>query len=152
MQHNVWTDNSDTLVDTITRDPKRIKETGEVFTPMPLVYEILDKLPHEVWEKDKTFLDNSCGDGNFLEGVLRRKVEVHKHKVLKALSTIYGVDLMPDNVLHARARLVRIALELNPKLKKKDCEEVVNANIVCHDALTYDYSFGADSALSALKW
>jgi hypothetical protein len=130
----------------IERSQDRIDQTGEVFTPMPLVYEILDKLPADVWHKDKTFLDNSCGDGNFLEGVLRRKVE-KGIKVLKALSTIFGVDLMPDNVLHARARLVKIALELAPRLKKKDLEEIVASNIVCHDALTYDYSFSDDPIL-----
>jgi SAM-dependent methyltransferase len=135
------------MIDDIYRSEERIKQNGEVFTPMPLVYEILDKLPPEVWHKDKTFLDNSCGDGNFLEGVLRRKVE-KGIKVLKALSTIYGVDLMPDNVLHARQRLVRIAKELNPKVKEDVCREIVNANIVCHDALTYDYSFSEEPLLT----
>ena len=128
----------------IDRSDERIKQTGEVFTPMSLVYEILDKLPPNVWHENKTFLDNSCGDGNFLEGVLRRKVQTHKHKVLHALSTIYGVDLMFDNVKHAQDRLVAIAKELDSSVHANKYRAIVNKNIVCHDALTYDYSFGEE--------
>jgi hypothetical protein len=130
---------------TITRSKSRIDVTGEVFTPMTLVYEILDKLPASVWEEGKTFIDNSCGDGNFLEGVFCRKVERYGHDVVNALGSIYGVDIMEDNIFHTRDRLLRIARELNSSANAKACRKIVNKNIVCHDALTYDYSFGEPS-------
>ena len=58
----------------IDRDRLRVKATGEVFTPTPLVQEILEQLPVEVFtDPTKTFLDNSFGDGQFLVEVLIRK-------------------------------------------------------------------------------
>lgn len=126
----------------INRSDERIKQTGEVFTPPALVYEILSKLPADTWLPDKTFLDNSCGDGNFLVGVIAYKVKIHKHSVIQALATTYGVDLMADNVLAARQRLVRLAKKLDALIDVEAAQAIVNTNIVCHDALTYDYSFG----------
>jgi type I restriction-modification system DNA methylase subunit len=116
----------------IIRDKHRIKITGEVFTPTPLVQEILDKLPQDLFtEPSKTFLDPSCGDGNFLFEVLARKIE-NGIDFETALSTIYGVDLMPDNVHICRDRLL---------CGQEHLRHVVERNIVCHDALTYDFSF-----------
>jgi hypothetical protein len=125
----------------IERPQDRIDQTGEVFTPIPLVNEILDKLPADVWKKNKTFLDNSCGDGNFLVCVVAYKIEIGRASAYEALSTTFGVDLMYDNVQHARQRVVAMALKLKPHARKKDCEQIAEANIVCHDALTYHYNF-----------
>ena len=66
---------------------ERRKETAEDFTPEALVNEMLDKLPPEVWDNpQKTFLDNSAGNGNFLVAILERKLQ-HGHDPLQALST-----------------------------------------------------------------
>jgi hypothetical protein len=63
----------------VERDKLRIKQTAEVFTPTPLGQEILDKLEKEnptlFSDPTKTFLDNSCGDGQFLSEVVIRKME-----------------------------------------------------------------------------
>lgn len=124
----------------VERDKLRVKATGEVFTPTPLVQEILDRLPEEVWTDDKkTFCDPSCGDGQFLSEVLIRKLE-HGHDFAQALSTIYGVDLMADNVQLCRDRLL---------CGREDLRHIVEKNIVCHDALTYDYSFNGTNMTDA---
>ena len=119
----------------IERDKARTKATGEVFTPTPLVQEILDQLPQEIFtDTAKTFLDPSCGDGQFLAEVLARKMEAGS-TFEQALSTIYGVDIMPDNVALCRARL------LCGKEDNKDLVKIVVRNIVCADALKYHYRF-----------
>lgn len=116
----------------VERDQARVKATGEVFTPTPLVQEMLDQLPQELFDDPaKTFIDPSCGDGQFLGEVLIRKMESGS-TFEQALSTIYGVDLMEDNVSECRKRLL---------CGREDLRHVVERNIVCHDALTYDYSF-----------
>lgn len=116
----------------VERDRARVKATGEVFTPTPLVQEILEGIPTEHFKDvTKTFLDNSCGDGQFLSEVLIRKME-NGSTFEQALSTIYGVDMMQDNVNECRKRLL---------CGRTDLEDIVKTNIVCHDALTYDYSF-----------
>lgn len=120
------------------RSEERKKTLGEVFTPLPLVDEILSKIPPESWQEDKTFLDNSCGNGNFLVEVYKYKVE-RGHDPTKALSTIYGVDIMKDNIAECKLRLYKLAKEYGANLK--ECQRILNKNIVCHDALTYDYEF-----------
>ena len=116
----------------VERDRSRVKATGEVFTPTPLVQEILKKIPVDQFkDPTKTFLDPSCGDGQFLGEVLIRKME-NGSTFEQALSTIYGVDLMQDNVDECRKRLLCGQTHL---------QHIVERNIVCHDALTYDYSF-----------
>jgi len=128
----------------VERSQQRVKATGEVFTPTPLVQEMLDQLPQDLFtDPSKTFLDNSCGDGQFLGEVLIRKME-NGSTFEQALSTVYGVDLMPDNVAECRRRLL---------CGRTDLEHIVRTNIVCHDALTYDYSFnGTDQNQEDLQW
>lgn len=117
----------------VERDRARIKATGEVFTPTLLVQEILDRLDTALFQDPtKTFLDPSCGDGQFLGEVLIRKME-NGSTFEQALSTIYGVDLMQDNVDLCRERLL---------CGQEHLRHIVDRNIVCHDALTYNYSFG----------
>ena len=117
----------------IERDQARTKRTAEVFTPTPLVQEVLDQLDPQLFvDPTKTFLDPSCGDGQFLSEVLIRKVQAGI-PFETALHSIYGVDLMPDNVELCRDRLL---------CGQEHLRHIVKCNIVCHDALTYDYSFG----------
>lgn len=124
----------------VERDKIRIKATGEVFTPTPLVQEILDRMPPEHFQDPtKTFLDNSCGDGQFLGEILIRKIENGIPFDL-ALQTIYGVDLMPDNIALCRERLL---------CGREDLRLIVEHNIVCADALRYHYRFdGTDPYLN----
>lgn len=117
----------------IDRDDLRVKSTGEVFTPTPLVQEILDRLPQELFQDPtKTFCDPSCGDGQFLGEVIIRKME-NGSTLEEALSTTYGVDLMQDNVDLCRERLL---------CGRDDLRAIVERNIVCADSLEYDYLFG----------
>jgi len=123
----------------VDRDKLRIKQTAEVFTPTPLVQEMLDKLeqqdPTLFLDPNKTFLDNSCGDCQFLSEVVIKKMGKSNCTLVQALKTTYGVELMEDNVIECKKRLAGP----NPT---PEILEIVNKNIVCHDALTYDYKFG----------
>jgi hypothetical protein len=116
----------------IDREKTRVKATGEVFTPTPLVEEILDEMDQEMFTyPDKTFLDPSVGDGQFLSSVLYRKLQ-SGIDFEQALSTIYGVDLMQDNVELCRERLL---------CGREDLRHIVEQNIVCADGLRYHYRF-----------
>lgn len=114
------------------REQSRIKATGEIFTPTPLVEEILDKMDQELFTNPKrTFLDPSVGDGQFLASVLYRKLQ-NGIDFEQALSTVYGVDLMQDNVELCRERLL---------CGREDLRHIVEQNIVCADGLRYHYRF-----------
>lgn len=118
----------------VERDKLRVKATGEVFTPTELVSEILEQIPIEQFQDpSKTFLDNSCGDGQFLGEVLIRKME-NGLTFEQALSTTYGVDLMIDNVDLCRERLL---------CGSKDPAHIaiVEQNIYQADALKFSYNF-----------
>jgi len=132
----------------VDRDQLRVKVTGEVFTPTLLVREMLAQLPQDLFvELESKSLDPSCGDGQFLSEVLIRKCEscaigdiVADVDFESALGSIYGVDLMPDNVQLCRDRLL---------CGQEKYRDIVNRNIVCHDALTYDYSFNGTNYTDA---
>jgi len=128
----------------VQRTQARVKATGEVFTPTELVREVLGNMNIEKFtDPEKTFLDPACGDGQFLGEVLIRKME-NGSTFEQALSTIYGVDLMQDNVDLCRERLL---------CGRTDLAHIVERNIVCHDALTYDYSFnGTNMNQTELTW
>lgn len=116
----------------IERERARVKATGEVFTPTPLVEEILDKFDPEVFkDPEKNFLDPSCGDGQFLASVLYRKL-TNGIDFETALSTVYGVDIMIDNVDLCRERLL---------CGREDLRHIVEKNIQCNDGLRYGYTF-----------
>ena len=133
-----------TYMSGVLRTQARVKATGEVFTPTELVREMLEQIPVDQFtDPAKTFLDNSCGDGQFLGEVLIRKMEMGS-TFEQALQTIYGVDLMQDNVDLCRERLL---------CGRTDLAHIVERNIVCHDALTYDYSFnGTNMNQDDLTW
>ena len=125
----------------IDRNKFRVKQTSEVFTPICLVQKMLDRLEEQdltlFTDYSKTFLDNSCGDGQFLSEVVTRKMEHSGCTLEQALSTIYGVEFMEDNVKECRARLA--GPSPTPEILA-----IVKKNIVHHDALTYHYQFGKE--------
>ena len=119
----------------IDREYLRVKATGEVFTPTEKVQHIhnyLESLKPDLFtDPTKTFIDNSCGDGQFLGEVLIRKVK-NGIDFATALSTIHGVDLMEDNIALTHERLL---------CGREDLRHIVEKNIVCADALRYHYRF-----------
>lgn len=118
--------------DKIVRSKARVDRNSEVFTPTALVKEMLSNLPAEQFlDPCKTFLDNSCGNGQFLSEVLIRKLE-NGITLERALATIYGVDIMFDNVELCRERLL---------CGVESLRHIVEKNIVCADALNYNYEF-----------
>jgi hypothetical protein len=120
--------------DTI-EDRSRVKGFGEVFTPTNLVKFVLDLLekydPNSLKNPENTFIDSMCGNGQFLKEFLERK-KIHGSTVEQALSTIYGVEIMQNNVNLCRERLLS---------GQESFQNIVERNIICADALTYDYNF-----------
>ena len=111
----------------IQRSDKRIDLTGEVFTPLECCYEIINEVPLNILKNpDSTFLDNAAGNGNFLIALRERLKEYHSEEHV-VNNMLYAVELMEDN-------------------HKEMCDrlgvEVDHPHYICHDALTYDYSFG----------
>lgn len=128
----------------VERDKSRVKSTGEIFTPTPLVQEMLDNIPKEMFtDPDKTFIDPSCGDGQFLGEVIIYKME-NGSTFQQALSTTYGIDLMPDNVQLCRDRLM---------CGQEEFRRIVENNIVCASLTDYHYRFdGTQTEQTMAHW
>ncbi len=124
------------------RDELRIKSTSEIFTPTPLVQKVLDHTPKKYFtDASQTVCDPSCGDGQFLGEVLIRKVE-NGIDFEQALSTIYGVDIISENVNLCRERLL---------CGQEHLRHIVEKNIVCADALRYHYRFDGTDPYKTAK-
>lgn len=95
----------------------RVREHGEVFTNEREVKSMCDLIPKEVWDNiESTFLEPTCGNGNFLVEIFSRKLERCKDERdgLKALASIVGLDIQEDNVIESRKRLKDIYLSKFP--------------------------------------
>lgn len=103
----------------LVKDKKRVADHGEVFTSQREVDAMLDMVKHETERIDSRFLEPACGNGNFLAEVLERKLKVVTNSYRKtqlsferfallALTSIYGVDILEDNVEECRGRLLDI--------------------------------------------
>ena len=111
---------------------ERRKLTGECFTPSYLVSEICDKLvkysPESFTNTGLLFLDPSCGNGNILLQVLKRKLKYATP--IQSISTIYGVDIMEDNIKECRLRLLKVLQENNVKITIEHIK-ILKRNITC---------------------
>jgi len=142
---------------THTKTAERIKKHGEVYTPDLLVNQMLAKLPKEVWKKDKEFLDPACGDGQFLIWVLILKIR-RGQDPLKALSTIYGADIMKDSIRSCRARLLKLISlweTITPEHIATVLKNVVWINADKHPggSLEYDFEFNSKPSKADIeKW
>ena len=140
------------------KSKERVKDFGEVFTPQWCVSDMLNLVPDILPERvqntykteglslDHTVLEPSCGTGNILIEVLVRKLaivgnsDIH-NRVLKAVNTIYGVDIQPDNVLETRSRLKfkiqEFYKELNLDYQEvaETIDEILRENIVLGNML-----------------
>lgn len=138
---------------------ERVANHGEVFTPEWLVNDMLDLVRREVKRVDSRVLEPACGSGNFLVQVLRRKLNAVKaayrnpqreraNQALYGLMSIYGIELLPDNVTECRENLIEIFAD-NLRLGCNDdyylaASHVLRCNIVQGNALEGQASSGRD--------
>jgi type I restriction-modification system DNA methylase subunit len=98
------------------KSKERVSDHGEVFTAEREVNAMLDLVKDETERIDSRFLEPACGTGNFLTKILERKMAVVRSRYSKdltgyelnaliAVSSIYGIDILMDNVHECRERL-----------------------------------------------
>ena len=134
---------------------KRVADHGEVLTATREVNSMLDLVKQETERIDSRFLEPACGTGNFLTEVLERKLRVVETRyrksqteferyVVLAVSSIYGIDILADNVTECRKRLFEIidhqyTILFKQKAKdgfRKAIKFILERNIIQGDALT----------------
>ena len=140
---------------------ERVTDHGEVFTGEREVNAMLDLVKQETDRVDSRFLEPACGDGNFLAEILHRKLAAAKKRAIPprkrkpiplefekqsviAVVSLYGVDILIDNVIACRDRLYNIWNAEYEAICGKEtddqCREAVrfilSRNIVCGNALS----------------
>ena len=133
---------------------KRVADHGEVLTSKREVNAMLDLVKQETERIDARFLEPACGTGNFLTEILNRKLKVVEAKyrrsqlefernIVSAVSSVYGIDILEDNVIECRRRLFEIVNQKYTALFKgkaknevrKAIQFILEKNIIWGDAL-----------------
>jgi hypothetical protein len=151
----------------LVRSKQRVMDHGEVFTPPMLVEAMVDLVAGEADRIDSRFLEPACGSGNFLVPVLRRKFAAvqaryggssfeKRHYSLLAVMSVYGIELLPDNVKECRANLLAefqtFLGDLADELWTAAASAVLEANIVHADALTMRTKNLSDGPIMFAEW
>lgn len=126
------------------KSKKRVRDYGEVFTPGFIVTNINDLCEPDISDIIKRVFEPACGEGAFLKDVLRRRLNKCKtpFECLVAVSNLYGVDILGDNVCHCWLELYGILFEKFKELEvDKDLELnrtalfLITENIVLGDTI-----------------
>lgn len=145
------------------KSKQRVKDHGEVFTREREVKAMLDLVKNETERIESRFLEPACGDGNFLAPILERKFAIVKRKygssqsefermAFLAVSSVYGVELLQDNIEACIERLYNIFNDVYVKLYKDKCKDefrtsisfILKRNILQGDALTLKKNDGKE--------
>ena len=137
------------------RSRQRVADHGEVLTGEREVNAMLDLVKQETERIESRFLEPACGDGNFLAAILERKLTVVEKRYGKAqlefernavlaVTSIYGIDILEDNVHACRSRLFNVFDGVYTRQFKDKAKEecrtavrfILDRNIVWGDALT----------------
>lgn len=153
--YNICMDKTQNNKNTQIKSKKRVAEHGEVFTNEREVKAMCDLVAQECDRIDSRFLEPACGDGNFLAEILTRKLatvkklyksnpyDYERYSVL-AITSVYGVDILADNVAECRERLFKLwDKDYKSVCKKAVTQEtreavkyILSKNILCGNALT----------------
>lgn len=143
------------------KSKSRVRDHGEVFTNEREVNAMLDMVKNEAERIDSHVLEPACGNGNFIVEVLRRKmasvrkkstpekrkkvsIPDYEQNSILAIGSIYGIDIMMDNVIECRQRLFDIWHDTFVKDCKKEpdrdlCDAItfiLSRNILCGNTLS----------------
>ena len=137
------------------KSKERVSQHGEVYTSEREVNNMLDLVKNETERLDSRFLEPACGDGNFLINILERKMNIlvsrykkQQHEFEKysivVISSIYGVDILKDNIEETKKRLYDYYFKVYSKTFKnsqnnellKNIQYILDKNMILGDALS----------------
>lgn len=151
----------------LVKSKQRVADHGEVYTPPEVVEAMINLVRAEAERIDSRFLEPACGSGNFLVPVLERKLAVvdarygksefeRRNHALLALMSIYGVEILPDNVAECRENLFdvfvrHLRLDGGDELASA-AATVLRTNIVHGDALSMETCTMQPRPITFAEW
>lgn len=149
----------------------RVSKFGEVNTNLREVSAMLDLVKNESFRVDSRFLEPACGDGIFILEVLNRKLSSFIKKYSKSkndfeknlfisISSIYGIDILNDNVLDCRNKIYENSFNIYKKYFDTDIDlkflnslkHVIKKNIIHGDALDLTLVDSNKSPIIFTEW
>ncbi|MBR4032567.1 MAG: hypothetical protein IKP64_14145 [Selenomonadaceae bacterium] len=124
------------------------KSHAEVFTPAGVVFEMIlaDGIRPLLQDVDKTILDPAVGQGQFPCAELVWKLffaidSLDEVKALRALKSLYGIDIQPSSVATTREHLLQTLCDAfnfftGKKFSRLNVARmIVDDNFICGDSL-----------------
>ena len=152
------------------KSKNRVTQFGEVNTSLKEINSMLDLVKQETERLDSRFFEPACGDGNFLFEVLKRKLKTletiykknqyeFERNLIVVIGSIYGIDLLEDNVEATKKRLFNLSEDIYKKHFNKyknlkliqSLSFILNKNIVCGNALTLKHLI-TDEPITFCEW
>lgn len=162
--------NIDNNSENLIKSKSRVQNFGEVFTSKKEVNNMLNMFNQELNRPESRFLEPACGDGNFLDEILKKKLifvsekykrnlfDYEKYSIL-SISSLYGIDILEENVIFARDRLEKTLLNEYIKNYKTPKEDYLNSikfilkkNIVFGDALSLTFKNNNKEPIIFSEW
>ena len=120
--------------------------TQEDFTPQNICEMLYENLNSDIYvDFNKTFCDIASGNGNIIRYILNKRLEQcsNQEDILNALKSIYGVELMQDNVEECHSLIIEdikyFSKNKNIKINECDILNILKHNIVCSDMFDWDF-------------
>ena len=155
----------------LIKSKQRTVKFGEVFTSKKIVDSMINLIDEGKLTIESRFLEPACGNGNFLYEIFEKKLNSVENKYKKnqndyerysilAVSSLYGIDLLKDNILECRRRLLNLYIEkykvnFNDKINEKcifTANYILDHNIIVGDALTLKISKKTNKSIIFSEW
>ena len=113
--------------------------TQEFFTPYPIVKRMCDMVSDEDWgDPEKTWLEPGFGNGQFVVYIVWNRIQ-HGIDWETSLKTLYGVELMADNVIETHDRVIDLLTKLGIDFDERTARKIMKKNLVCSDFFKWDF-------------
>lgn len=141
----------------LIKSKSRVQKHGEVFTPDWMVKKMLSEpaIQEKIKDIRATFFEPSVGEGAFVTEILHQKLN-HVDEIsnksdwvensLWVVASIYGIELLTDNLIMAKQNLVNVLIEHYQNFYQKELSKntdlyksaryIIDNNIVQGNALT----------------
>ena len=114
------------------KSEERVKKFGEVYTNTREINDMLDLIPEITI--DTTFLEPTCGNGNFVIEILKRKFVLCKKKAdyIRALKSVYAIDILEDNIAECKQRVKKLYESYG---QRENIDFIIDTNIFYGNSL-----------------
>ena len=118
---------------------KGSNSTQEFFTPYSIIKKMCDKISEEDWsDLETTFCEPCFGNGQFILAIIYKRLMAGVD-LMTTLKTLFGVELMEDNVQETKDRILDMLDKMEIEYHRPSVMKILNKNLVCSDFFKWDF-------------